>query len=191
MLNLTWADVDLDGETVTVQAKRAGTFRVGDRAYPILGWTSKSYHDRTVPIPAETVTVLQRLKAKAGASVYVFLSLERLEQIADYMDQHDGKLSASYKLVNNLKRAWGRIQDAAEVRLSEGRDEPYQWERRTIHDLRRSYGSVMAHHVPIHELRALLGHSNIGTTERYYLAVGDDLADKVRGAFGQAVARAS
>lgn len=191
MLNLQWADADFDDEAVSVQAKRAATFTVGERSYPVLGWTSKSYHDRTVPIPAETVTVLQRLKAKAGGSVYVFLSLERLGEIADYMDQHDGKLSASYKLVNNLKRAWGRIQDAAEARLSEGKAEPYQWERRTLHDLRRSYGSVMAHYVPIHELRALMGHSNIGTTERYYLAVGDDLAEKVRGAFGQTVARAS
>ena len=130
-----------------------------------------------------TRTAMQRLKAKAGGSVYVFLSLERLGQIADYMDQHDGKLSASYKLVNNLKRAWGGIQDAAAARLSAGQAEPYEWEHRTLHDMRSSYGTLMAHHVPIHELRALLGHSNIGTTERYYLAVSDDLGRKVQAAF--------
>ena len=43
MLNLTWADVDLDGGTVSVQAKRAGTFRVGDRVYPVLDGESKTY----------------------------------------------------------------------------------------------------------------------------------------------------
>ncbi|MCZ6735688.1 MAG: site-specific integrase, partial [Planctomycetota bacterium] len=191
MLNLTWSDVDLDGETVTVQAKRAGTFKVGDRSYPVLGWTSKSYHDRTVPIPTETMIVLQRLKAKAGGSVYVFLSLARLGQIAALMDRHGGRLRAGYNLAQNSKRRWARIQDAAAARLSEGQAEPYRWERRTMHDLRRSYGSVMAHHVPIHELRSLLGHSNIRTTERYYLAVGDDLAARVRSAFAHAVARAS
>ena len=127
MLNLTWADVDFDGETVTVQAKRAATFKVGDRAYPVLGWTSKSYQDRTVPIPAETVAVLQRLKARVGGSVYVFLTLERLRKIAAHMDQHGGTLPASYKLVNNLKRAWERIQDAAAARLSEGQSEPYRF----------------------------------------------------------------
>ena len=183
MLNLTWADVDFDDGTVTVQAKRAATFTVGDRVYPVLGWTSKSYQDRTVPIPAETVTVLQRLKAKAGGSVYVFLTLERLRQIAAHMDQHGGKLPASYKLVNNLKRTWERIQDAAAARLSEAGVEPYRWDQRTIHDLRRSYGSVMAHHVPMHELKSLMGHSSLHTTERHYLAVSDDLAVKVRDAF--------
>ena len=135
--------------------------------------------------------VLQRLKAKAGGSVYVFLSLARLGQIAALMDEHGGTLPASYKLVSNLKRAWERIQDATAARLSEGQAEPHQWERRTLHDVRRSYGSVMAHHVPIHELKSLMGHSSVRTTERHYLAVSDNLAVKVRSAFGQVVARAS
>jgi integrase len=59
----------------------------------------------------------------------------------------------------------------------------YQWEPRTIHDLRRSYGTLMARHVPIHELKSLMGHSSIRTTERHYLAVGDDLGERVRAAF--------
>jgi hypothetical protein len=41
----------------------------------------------------------------------------------------------------------------------------------------------MASHIPIHELKALLGPSSIRTTERHYLAVGDDVADRVRSAF--------
>ena len=41
----------------------------------------------------------------------------------------------------------------------------------------------MAHHVPIHELKSLQGHSSVRTTERHYLAVSDDLAVKVRNAF--------
>ena len=187
MLNLQWADLDFDAGTVKVQAKRPGSFQLGKQTYPILGWTSKSYHDRTVPIPQETVTALQRLKAKSGGSVYAFLSLDRLADVGAFMDAHEGKLLGSYKLANNLTRAWERIQDAAAARLSEGRDEPYEWERRTLHDLRRTFGTMAARLIPAHELRALMGHASILTTQRFYLAVGDDMADRVRSAFTIAV----
>lgn len=183
MLNLQWFDLDFDAGTVKVQAKRPGSFRVGDGTYPVLEWTAKSYHDRTVPIPQETVTALQRLKAKSGGSVYAFLSLDRLAEIGAFMAAHDGKLPGSYKLVNNCMRTWQRIQDAAAAHLSAGRDEPCEWERRTLHDLRRTFGTMAAHHIPAHELRALMGHANLLTTQRFYLAIGDDLADRVRGAF--------
>ena len=144
-----------------------------------------------VPIPDETVAVLRRLKAKAGESVYVFLSLDRLRNIAAQMDQYDGKLPVNYKLVNNLKRTWEAIHADAAARLSQGREKRYQWEPRTLHDLRRSYGTVMAYHVPMHELKSLLGHSTLRTTERYYLAVSDDLANKVQAAFAPAIGAAS
>ena len=49
----------------------------------------------------------------------------------------------------------------------------------------------MAHHVPIHELKSLMGFSSVRTTERHYLAVSDNLAVKVRSPFGEVVARAS
>ena len=55
------------------------------------------------------------------------------------MDAHVGKLKlpGSYKLVNNITRAWERIQDIA-AHLYEGRDESYKWERapRTIYGVR-------------------------------------------------------
>ena len=187
MLNLQWSDLDFDAGTVKVQAKRPGSFQLDKRTYPILGWTSKSYHDRTVPIPQETVTALQRLKAKSGGSVYAFLSLDRLAEIGAFMDAHEGKLPGSYKLVNNVTRTWQGIQDAAAAHLSQGQDESYEWERRTLHDLRRTFGTLAARLVPAHELQALMGHASILTTQRFYLAVGDDMADRVRSAFTIAV----
>ncbi len=187
LLNLQWLDVDFDVGIVKVQSKVAGSFVVRDQTYPIFGWTSKSYHDRAVPIPQETVTALQRLKAKSGGSAYVFLGLDRLAEIGAFMASNDGKLSANYKLVCHFEKSWDDLQSKAGARLSKGQPEPYQWERRTLHDLRRTYGSLMASHVPIHELKALLGHSSIRTTERYYLAVGNDVADRVRSVFSIAV----
>lgn len=186
MLNLTWANVDLGKRVVHVDAKRAGEFTVAGRTYPILEWSSKTYQSRIVPMPPDTVDVLRRMQARSGGSTYVFLSLERLAQIGQYRKRENP--NASYKLVNNLGRAWDAIQDAAAARLSEGRHEPYQWERRSIKTLRKSYGTVMSHHVPTHELKALMGHSTIRTTERYYLAPSDDLSAKVAAAFTKPMA---
>lgn len=183
LLNLQWADVDLDRATVSVSPKRAGSFTVDGVDYPILEWSAKAYHSRTVPIPAQTVTVLGRLKVKADESPYVFLSLDRLARIRQYVDEH-GRLSAAYTPRNNLRRTFTAIQVAAADRLSEGLDKPWAWETRTIHDLRRSYGTLMAERrLPIHQVRRLLGHSSIRTTEGYYLALGTDLSDEVRQAF--------
>jgi integrase len=185
LFNLLWTDVDLDEGTVSVRAKKVGAFEVGGERLPILAWTSKTYENRTVPIPMETVEALRAFRGlKLHRSAYVFLSLDRLAQIREHMAANVGKLPPSYKLVNNLKRRWDRIQAAAAARLSKGMEEPYEWESRTIHDLRRTYGTMLARHVPLHELKQLMGHSSIRTTERFYLAVGDDLGQKVETVFG-------
>lgn len=186
ILNLTWANVDLGERLIHVDAKRAGEFTVGDRTYPVLEWSSKTYQARCVPAPPDTVDVLRRMQARSGGSVYPFLSLERLAQIGKY--RAGEKHNASYKLVNNLGRSWDAIQDNAAAHLSEGRSDPYTWERRSFKTLRKSYGTVMSHHVPTHELKALMGHSSIRTTERYYLAPSDDLSAKVASAFADPLA---
>ncbi len=75
--------------------------------------------------------------------------------------------------LNNLRRDFLAIQAAAQLKR-----------QGTIHDLRKSFGTHMANHVPLHELRRLMGHASITTTADYYLDVGDDVAAKVRAAFG-------
>lgn len=124
LLNLQWLVVDFDVGIVKVQSKVAGSFVVRDQTYPIFGRTSKSYHDRAVPIPPETVTALHRLKAKSGGSAYVFLGLDRLAEISAYMAGNDGKLSANYKLVCHFEKSWDDLQAMAEARLR-GQPEPY------------------------------------------------------------------
>jgi len=41
----------------------------------------------------------------------------------------------------------------------------------TIHDMRRSCITNWAKHLPIHVVKQLAGHSDIRTTQRYYLSV--------------------
>ena len=86
------------------------------------------------------------------------------------MAANGGKLLASFKLVNNLSRHFADIQAAAGC-------------RGTIHDFRRSYGTVMAMRVPMHDLKRLMGHSNFATTEAFYLGDSDGLDVKVADAF--------
>lgn len=183
MFNLCWENVDLDKCVVRVDAKRAGEFTVGDRTYPILAWSSKTYESRIVPIPPETVDVLRRMQARSGGSVYVFVSLKRLDEISRWTTRNK-----VYKMIPNVYREWKPIQDDAAAHLSEVKGEPWKWDYRGIHAFRRSYGTRMAYHVPLHELRKLMGHSSINTTANYYLAPSDDLSAKVASAFSSMAA---
>lgn len=162
-------------------AELAGEFTVGERTYPILEWSSKTYQSRIVPMPPDTADVLRRMQARSGGSAYVFLSLKRLAQIGKY--RAGEKHNASYKFVNILGQAWDAIQDDPAALPSEGQSEPYTWEPRSLKVLRKPYGTVMAHHVPTHELKALMGDANLSTNQRFYLAIGDDMAHRVRSAF--------
>ena len=66
LLNLTWDDVDVDGDQVIVSAKRAGSFTVGKTTYPILVFSSKAHQERRVPLHTDAAEALQRLRLKGG-----------------------------------------------------------------------------------------------------------------------------
>ena len=57
------------------------------------------------------------------------------------------------------------------------------WTVGTMHDLRKSYATLMARAVPMHEWQRLLGHASITTTAEYYTEAGDDVTEAVRLAF--------
>lgn len=100
------------------------------------------------------------------------------------MESNGGQLPPGHKLVSNLKRSWDRIQAKAKALLSEGADEPYEWRHRTIHDLRKTYGTHLQRHVSAFDLKRLLGHSSLKTTETYYVGASDGLDVKIAAAFG-------
>ena len=61
------------------------------------------------------------------------------------MAEHGGKLSDNYELVNNAIRDFHQIQTDAHRHLAKESDrDAYEWEQRSIHDLRRTFGSMMA-----------------------------------------------
>lgn len=49
----------------------------------------------------------------------------------------------------------------------------------TLHDIRRTFGTRLAPHVPAHVLQRLMRHANIATTLKYYISLDDGLADAI------------
>lgn len=185
ILNLTWDDIDEQAGLVTVSAKRSGTFTASGKSYPILAFSCKSHRERKAPLIPEVAKLLQRLKMRSGGSIYPFLSLNRLAILAATEDTRQEL--GSGKLVNNVLRTFKRLQVKVRAALAEQRGVPVErieWRLGCVHDLRKSFATHMARHVSMVELKNLMGHASLSTTGEYYVAVGDDLAEKVQAAFG-------
>ena len=165
LLNLTWDDIDFEAGVVKVQAKRASA--------DLIEFTCKSYAARHVTLVPKAANLLRELRLGMGVSPYLFLSLDRL---AALRRTHDATREIEGRfLVNNYLRDFKLIQAAAHIaKLG------------CVHDLRASYGTHMAARVPMHELQRLMGHADIGTTAKHYLAPTADTAAAACEAFAQA-----
>ena len=187
LVHLLWASVDFDEATATVNPQKSGAFTIGGERYPLLAWESKDYETRVIPLPVETIDLLRRFKAKAGVSPYVFLTLDRLGAIGRHLDANGGAVGPDYPIIPNLSRDFGVIQRQARDRLSrQAGGKRIAWPTRSLKHLRSTYASRMVEHVAAFELRDLLGHSSVTTTERHYVAASAGLGDRVRAGFAKA-----
>ena len=66
-----------------------------------------------------------------------------------------------------------------------------EWPTRSIKTLRSTYATQMGRHVSSFELRGLMGHSSVLTTEKHYVATAGDLGQKVRDAFDGKASKAA
>ncbi|MCH7799781.1 MAG: site-specific integrase [Planctomycetes bacterium] len=170
LCHLQWDDLDLQlgAGRVRVTAKAAGEFEIDGQTYPFLPWESKSHHNRTVPVSDEVVEAMLRLRdsADADGSPYVFLKLTRLGTLA--VKLRAGTLRDNYQVVNNVLTRFQQIQRRAYRSLG-GRHRVA-----TVHDMRKSYGTTMAHAgVPLVVLCRWMGHSSVKVTEQFYIGVDD------------------
>ena len=150
ILHLTWADVDLEQHRIKVQAKRATA--------EILAWEPKNRKNRVVPMSYETARLLVDMQVDAPEfHPYIFVSPERLDRIKKR--RKISKWHARSEVVNNLRERFITIRSHANVAKC------------TIHDLRRSAITNWARQLPIQVVQTLVGHADIKTTRKYYLAV--------------------
>ena len=149
-MNLTWADVDFEREQLHVARKDAGEL--------VQAWEPKDYEIRTIPLPEQAINALTALQSLApDGCPYAFMDAGRW----DYRRQAvaDGRWREGQDLMNNVLRKF-------KTRCRQAGVKEY-----TLHDLRRSCITNWALHLPIHVVQKLAGHSDIKTTQTYYLFV--------------------
>ena len=179
-LNLTWHDIDFEGDRITVVAKK-------ERPETI-AWTPKDYETRTIPIPSETVALLAKLQHQSpDGYAYVFLPVQRFELIK--AAQESGRWREGQAVINNFSRRFEQIV----VRSAKRAPTLVDTERKptiSIHDLRRSAITNWSKAVNMQTVMRMAGHSNIETTQRYYAAATEDQFAMVRRASRTAIRRA-
>jgi len=169
LLNCTWADVDFDAQAIEVSAK--------ENTKDTWEWRIKDTDHRTLPLTEEIVQMLVDHQARQPEGYpYVFVPTTRYDYIQKVLRPKgtwtltDSRL----KVVNNLRRQFGRILAKANVKKG------------TIHDIRRTAISMwFANGMSEHDVMVLAGHSSFATTHELYLAVADDLVDRARAATAQ------
>jgi site-specific recombinase XerD len=135
--------------------------RVRDGHAEIFVQAGKGNVDRVVPIDVATFNWLQKWEAVRIPGDFLFMS-------------HRGKkLDQSYirKMVyQSAEKAGVYIQDGRELVLP------------SPHNFRHTYATeLLQDGFSIAEVKTLLGHSSIQTTQVYLHVVMDDLAEKIRG----------
>jgi integrase len=120
---------------------------------------------RVVPLTRETVNILTQLQSIArDGQVYVFVNSK----------------GPSQGLPVKSQNVW---RDFQAIRRKAGLP------KCSIHDLRKSYCTNLSAAVPMHIVKELAGHSDIRTTQRYYVKVQPELIEKARKAIELSVAK--
>lgn len=152
-LNLVWADVDFAGGQVLVTRK--------DSIQWVQAWEPKDYEIRKIPVPKQAIDLLAAWQAQApDGCPYAFMDPGRWEHYRRAVEQ--GTWRSGQLLVNNVLRKFQTRCRRAGVK------------QYTLHDLRRSCITNWASALPIHVTKELAGHSDIRTTEKFYLSVREE-----------------
>jgi integrase len=159
MLNLTWADINFESHEIRVVSQ--------DRSDQVLAWEPKDHECRTIPVPSEVVRLLVNLQTESeeGCS-YVFLPKWRWLHVLQ--QRRKGNWAEDKALVNNIGRGLDQLRHKAGISAF------------TLHDLRRSCITNWARELPVHVVQKLAGHSDIKTTQKYYLIVQQENMEKAR-----------
>lgn len=159
ILNLTWSDIDFENQQIHVSPKK--------ETVETIEWEPKDHEARLLPLTEEATQLLTYLQSECKEGCpYVFLPAWRWKYIR--RRQLTGQWHEGQTLVNNFDRDFHKLRGNAGVAKC------------TLHDLRRSCITNWARILPIHVVQKLAGHSDIKTTQKYYLAVEENYLEKAR-----------
>ncbi len=153
LLNLTWADIDFQDNQLHVTRKVEENW--------VQGWQPKDCEMRVIPLPEQTINLLTSWQSVAPENCpYVFMEHERWDFYQEKVKA--GTWNKGQSLVNNILRRFKTLCRRAKVKIY------------SIHDLRRSCITNWAKSLPVHVVQLLAGHSDIKTTQTYYLSVQEE-----------------
>ena len=161
---LTWADVDLEGETLTVRrsiGRRGDSFRSGNGSYYVKE-PKNGGSRRTIPLPPTLAADLRARRARMaeecmeagvrlGPSMYVF-----------------GSVDGSFMNPHGLWVKWKRIAKRLGLTGLDGSAPKF-------HDLRHTFATTaIAHGMDVKTLSSILGHANAAMTLNVYASADPD-----------------
>ena len=150
--HLTWSDVDFEANTLRIIAK--------PEISGVAAWQPKDLDSRTIPLPTVTMDLLGRMHAVADdGAEFVFLSSARVAWIR--AKREAGEWAEGQSVLNNVWKNFKRR--AAHAGVTDV----------TVHDLRRSAITHWARKLAASVVKELAGHSDIATTLRYYVNIGE------------------
>lgn len=147
VLNLTKSDLDFGRKLIHIQPKK--------ETRETWAWNPKGQTCRTLPMPVRVEKMLRE-----ADQYYVTLSEPRFWKLKQLLKK--GQMAERVRLCpdENFSIPFKKILRKANV--ADG----------TFHDLRRTYGTMMAEAgMPQHSLAYLMGHSDSKVTEKYYIKV--------------------
>jgi len=171
LLNLTWADIDFEAQTVEVSPK--------ENTAETWEWRIKDTDGRVLPLKEDVMQLLANLQNRRPEGYpYVLVPPARYDHIQQKL-RPAGKWTLSHArtaVINNFKRMFDQILAAAGVKAG------------TFHDLRKTAITNWFYQgLNIYDVMKLAGHSKYETTYRFYLQVKDGLIDRARKAISHTV----
>ena len=92
--------------------------------------------------------------------------------------------TANYLIIRRVSRDLTVIQRQARGRHSkQAGGKRIEWAPRSLKHLRSTFASRVSEHVSPFQLKDLLGHSSVTTSEKHYVAADSDLSRKLQAAF--------
>lgn len=162
LLNTTWRDVDFANKAVDVSPKK-------DRK-DAWEWHIKDTDRRRLPLTDDVLALLAEHEAAQPVGYpYLFVPSERYDRIQARRKTGKWTVEDGRCPLDNFDDHFKRIRKLASI------------EQGTFHDLRRTcLSDWIAQGLSLYEVKELAGHAKIETTERFYLAVRQDVLDRAR-----------